>query len=73
MTEPQRSNITFNAYLAACAETPNSQRHGQWAYNVLAMERPDLTEELPEMYDPFYSDAVLPEFYQWLERNWHNG
>lgn len=71
MTE-SKSYMTFNDYLAACAETPRSQRHGQWAFNVLAFERPDLSEQIRSNFtlDPFYSDAVLPEFYKWVEENW---
>lgn len=70
MTE-SKSSMTFNAYLAACAETPRSQRHGQWAFNVLYFERPDIARQLNGgPLDPFYSDAVLPEFYRFVERNW---
>lgn len=70
MTEG-KSRMTFNQFLAACAGTPDSQRHGQWAFNVLTFERSDLASQLTGgPLDPWYSDAVLPEFYKWVERNW---
>lgn len=63
--------MTFNDYVAAIASPPDGQRHGQWAFNVLAFERPDLEVQIRSgPLDPFFSDAVLPEFYEWVERNW---
>lgn len=66
-----KSHMTFNDYVAAIASPPREQRHGQWASNVLWFERADIAENLPPMLDPFYSDAVLPEFYKWVEENWN--
>lgn len=63
---------TFNQYLSVVTETPDGQRHGQWAFNILFYERPDLANQIHNgPLDPFYSDAVLPEFYKWVEENWN--
>lgn len=77
MCSEGKSHMTLSQYWEVCAMpvrygTGNEQRHGQWAFNVLAFERPDLSEQIRSgPLDPFYSDAVLPEFYKWVEENWN--
>jgi hypothetical protein len=46
-------------------------RLGQTYFNILYAERPDLSERVRGTgLDPFYSDAVVPEFLTWLGANW---
>ncbi len=43
-------------------------RKGQIAYNVLAVARPDLTNEINNTdLDPFYDDNKLDDFWKWLQ------
>lgn len=48
-----------------------AQRHGQYVMNALAQVRPDLYHKVTgALWDPFYRDGNLPEFWRWMERIW---
>lgn len=66
--------MTFEEYTAAVeqarADNPN-WRHGQAAFNALWHLRADLSERVrATTMDPFYNDARLPEFFEWVRQNW---
>lgn len=52
----------------ARTELARRQRQGQAAFNVLALMRPDLAEQIngDVQLDPFNDDAKLPAFFAWL-------
>lgn len=66
--------MTFQEYKDAveyAREHNPNWRIGQSAFNVLMINRPDLSEQVRgRTIDPFHDGAVLPEFYDWVERNW---
>lgn len=67
--------MTFQEYLTEMAILyPRSQEHvrmGQAYMNYLCMVRQDLYDKVTgSQYDPFYIDAILPEFLSWVAENW---
>lgn len=66
--------MTFQEYKVAVEVAHELNPHwrlGQSAFNVLWGERPDLSEQIRgTKLDPFHSVKVLPEFYEWVEKNW---
>jgi len=67
--------MTFNEYLdsveAALLAHP-AWRQGQTYFNVLASERPDLSEQVRgTVLDPFYKagDGLVP-FLEWVSAKW---
>lgn len=67
--------MTYDEYLLlveqAAVDNPE-WRGGQAAVNVLAVVRPDLSEALRGRsgLDPFYVDANLPRFWEWVDAHW---
>lgn len=57
------------------AEFPRDWRYGQAVFNLLAANRPDLSEQIRGTgLDTFYvsdpMDSRMAEFTQWLAENW---
>lgn len=47
------------------------QRAGQYAFNLLADIRPDISEKIRGSFiDPFYRDEKLPAFMAAVEQEW---
>ena len=47
------------------------QRKGQAFFNSLALNRPDLSEQIRGTnLDPFYREADLQGFMLWVDQNW---
>ena len=48
------------------------QRKGQAAFNLLSEKAPDLASRVAgiKYVDPFYNDANLSAFFQWIEEQW---
>lgn len=63
---------TFADYVVAIMMTkPDTQRYGQWAFNLLHELRPELADEVRATeVDPFYDNLRVPEFLDWLEGKW---
>ena len=68
--------MTFDEYVTAVQTTLYdfpSWRQGQTYFNVLAAERPDLSEQIRGDYnlDPFHKagDALVP-FFEWVSAKW---
>lgn len=54
----------------ACVKNPFLRR-GQAASNALYLLRPDLAAKVTASdLDPFYDDAKVERFYEWLYLNW---
>jgi hypothetical protein len=51
---------------------PKGMRLGQAAFNILIDVRPDLAERVrgKVTLDPFYKDANLPAFLEWVASHW---
>lgn len=66
--------MTREARVAAAYDIPLEKlglRKGQRVFNMLWALRPDLADELRTTYcDPFYDDARLPEFWEYIEGRW---
>lgn len=70
--------MTLDKYIIAVgdrARTCHGERYMQAAFNVLATERPDLSERVRTVpgLDPFYADFDSPEasaFFDFLYENW---
>ena len=46
-------------------------RKGQTAFNVLMLNRPDLSEQIRATeLDPYHDNTKLGRFYQWAKENW---
>lgn len=53
------------------ASAKGPQRDGQWAFNCLFFNRPDLSEQIRgTILDPYYNDDFLPQFWIWVEQHW---
>jgi hypothetical protein len=65
---------TFDDYLADVEEKlamSPGLRLGQTYFNVLFDRRPDIASEIAgTVIDPFYSDAIIPEFIEEVEHRW---
>lgn len=74
MPESVKELKTFEDYKAAVeyAHDQNPEwRRGQSAFNVLMLNRPDLSEQIRgTSIDPFGRDSLLTEFYRWVEDHW---
>ena len=47
------------------------QRYGQWAFNVLTVVRPDISEVIRgTAFDPFFKDERMERFWSEVERLW---
>lgn len=47
------------------------QREGQYVFNCLFYNRPDLSEQIRgTILDPYYLDQHLPQFWIWVEQHW---
>lgn len=59
-------------FLSQIKRVPREQRQGQYAFNLLVMVRPDLSEKVRGSMnnDPFYNDRKLPNFIQFVSDNW---
>lgn len=64
--------MTLAEYLSRVQHPVHGQRRGQYAWNLLADKRPELTKELFRRYDldPFYDDELFPAFLAWVEEHW---
>jgi hypothetical protein len=73
--------MTFAEYIIECHRRwcDDGQRPGQYYWNVLAKQRPDLIRLMLELrtcdfntpdVDPFYDDSKLPAFLAFVQRNW---
>lgn len=50
---------------------PEAWRPGQTYFNVLAQNRPDLSEQIPgTALDPFHHDNRIDVFLKWVYENW---
>lgn len=48
-------------------------REGQFAFNCLFANRPDLSEQIRgTVLDPYYNDALLPQFWIWVKAHWED-
>lgn len=67
-------NMTYDDYLAEVAHQLVAHpewRIGQTYFNVLASINPALaTEVTGSLKDPFYQDAKLPGFHEFVSENW---
>lgn len=46
-------------------------REGQYAFNCLFANRPDLSEQVRgTVLDPYHRDERLPQFWIWVEQHW---
>jgi len=62
--------VSLTEYLNRARLPPEGQRLGQWAFNLLEAERPDLAAEVRgTSLDPFYLRAS-PEFWAFVMENW---
>lgn len=66
---------TFTDFCRAAADYadhyPVGWRAGQATFNLLVRVRPDLAEMVRGSdFDPFYDDARLPLFYDFVARHW---
>lgn len=66
---------TFADFVTAAADVADfakgTQRVGQRAFNLLAQVKPDVSSLLAGSdFDPFYDDARLPLFYDFVMRHW---
>lgn len=64
---------TFNEFVVELAKYQGaaSWRAGQRALNFLTIIRPDIADLLRGSdFDPFYDDARLPDFYDFVCRHW---
>lgn len=68
MTLEEFIKLANHRYLASHP----AERKGQAAFNALAKERPDLSEQVRGIYqlDPFHQDKYLPNFWEHLRKNW---
>jgi len=70
---------TFSDFVGAVThyienDAPYSWRAGQAAFNLLGRVRPDLVGLISGSdFDPFYTDANLPAFYDFVMRHWNDG
>lgn len=68
--------VDFNDFVSAVAhyqntKAPKSWRTGQIAMNLLSHVRSDIADMVRGSdYDPFYNDANLALFYDFVMRNW---
>ncbi len=67
--------MTLEEYLREAATPPPELRLGQHHVVVLSRVRPDLASTLTaaDPWDPFYDDARLPAFRDWLVARWDGG
>ncbi len=65
--------MTYEQYLRHChhATIPEGWRVGQFFFNVLYDNRPDLAETVRGTeLDPFHDDTRISGFLQFVESNW---
>lgn len=64
--------LTYAEYVVAIfGLRPREQRRGQWAFNVLSAQRPDLAEFVRASgLDPFYEDSRMNDFLDFVGENW---
>jgi len=62
----------YNIWLVrAYQKTDKAQRVGQWMFNVLHEMRPELANAVRGGdLDPFYDDAKIDNFLNWVSKNW---
>ena len=61
----------FADFCAYAGINSRYERKGQRAFNALCELRPDLSAQVRGTnLDPFYTDSVLPSFYEWVGNNW---
>lgn len=66
--------MTYEEYLSRALSRRvlnPTERLGQAYFNVLYAVRPDLADRLiGDPMDPFYNDAKVPAFLEWVQFNW---
>jgi hypothetical protein len=69
------NKLTFKEYIAAIPEARSIYprwREGQTYFNVLYMNRPDLSEQVRATdLDPFHNDESIQSFLTWVGENWN--
>lgn len=73
-TTSPTTDKTLGHYITQYAETHiPEQRRGQMAFNLLTVMHPVLAEAVRgSLHDPFYDDARLPEFFDFVGVFWDN-
>ena len=66
---------TFESFVREASDyvsdKPKDWRVGQTVFNLLSVVRPDIAEMVRGSdYDPFYNDAKLALFYDFVMRHW---
>lgn len=68
--------MTFHDFVRVVGDTfwrKERWRRGQTYFNVLAEERPDLSERIRgSALDPFYDDSRLDSFLPWVAEHWQH-
>lgn len=63
--------MDFKDFCIKVSKPGRNQRKGQYLFNVLFEERPDLSEKIRAGdLDPFYDDAKVHACLRWLKENW---
>lgn len=66
--------MNFHRYLTEAnkfyLQSVEHQRYGQALMNYLHKVSPLAYKSVPEEFDPFYNDALIPDFLDFLSSNW---
>lgn len=63
--------MDFKDFCIKVSKPGKGQRKGQYLFNTLYTERPDLAEKIRATEtDPFYDDAKVHVCLKWLKENW---
>jgi hypothetical protein len=65
--------MTFADYLREVTKQKVAHtdwRMGQTYFNVLHAHRPTIANNMPKTLDPFYDDALVPYFLEYVEAMW---